>query len=342
YDKDGASSRVRILQYLPWCSQQGIKFTVSPLLPPHYIARLYQSGKRNYLAIAWAYLRRLLLLLRSNKYDVVWIEKEIWPFVPAWVEKIFYKNWSRTILDYDDAIFLNYTKHRYGIVKWLLGNKIANIMGSADIVTVGNAYLKDYAEACGARDVRFLPSVVDIEKYHVRTDEAQDVFRIGWIGSPATRNYLESMSKVLKTLGSEHKIILVTIGLDDFYINGVEVKSVKWSEASEAKELRSLDIGIMPLFQTEWEKGKCAYKLIQYMACGLPVVATRFGANSKVVEQGKEGFLVDDDDEWIGAIKQLIENKKLYREMSLCARANVEESYTIQRQQNVFLSLFQP
>ena len=341
YERDGASSRIRVLQFLPWCSRHGIEFTVSPLLPGRYIADLYHTGKRNYLAICRAYLRRLLLLMRLTKYDVVWIEKEIWPFVPAWVEKIFYNNWSRIILDYDDAVFLNYKNHRYGIVRWILGKKIDNIILSADIVTAGNAYLQDYAVRCGAHDARFLPSVVDIEKYSVTTDAPHDTFRIGWIGSPVTAKYLESMSDMLKMLAAEHSITLVAIGLDDFNIPGVEVKSVKWSEASEAEELQGLDIGIMPLFKTEWEQGKCGYKLIQYMACGLPVVATRIGANTAIVEQGGEGFLVDNDREWISAIKQLIENRNLYKDISVSARKKVEESYSIQCQQELFLSLFQ-
>lgn len=340
YDKDGASSRVRILQYLPWCSQHGIEFTVSPLLPNRYITDLYHLGQRNYLAIAGAYLRRLLSLLRLNKYDIVWIEKEILPFMSAQIENLFYKSKAKVILDYDDAVFLNYRNHRCGMVRRILGNKIDKIIKLADIVTVGNAYLKDYAVACGAQDVRFIPSVVDIEKYHVRTDESRDTFRIGWIGSPATRKYLESMSDMLKTLATEHKISLVAIGLDDINIPGVETKTVKWSEASEVEELQRLDIGIMPLFKTEWEKGKCGYKLIQYMACGLPVVATRFGANTDIVEQGKEGFLVGDDREWIAAIKQLIVNRNLYKDMSLLAREKVEKSYSIQCQQEYFLSLF--
>ena len=290
--------------------------------------------------IAGLYVRRLSVLIRLRKYDIIWIEKEIFPFSPAYIETFIFKCGAKIIIDYDDAVFLNYRTHRCSLVRLTLGKKIDRIMKSADVITAGNIYLRDYARACGASDVRFIPSVVDINKYPIKKEEPGKIFRIGWIGSPATGRYLESLSGMLKTLAATQNIKLVVIGLDKFEIPGVEVETITWTEESEANDLQHMDIGIMPLFRTEWEKGKCGYKLIQYMACGLPVVATGFGANNDIIEDGKEGFLVQSEDEWIAAISRLIEDRDLYISMSRSARSKVEQFYSLQSQHENLLSLF--
>ncbi len=326
----GASSRVRSYQYLPYLKAHGIDVTVSPLLGADYLRKLY-SGKVNHLTARISpYFQRVIELLKSRSFDLLWIEKELFPWLPSWCEMFIARLGIPYVVDYDDAIFHQYDTHSNIFVRKLLGNKIDAVMRNAVAVTAGNKYLMARAEKAGARRVEYLPTVIDLERYSVNDNAKNPVFTIGWIGSPTTVKYLEMIRPVLSEWDKKNDARLVIIGADFFKLDGVTVEYRQWSQESEVPGIQQFDVGIMPLPDNLWERGKCGYKLIQYMACGKPVIASPVGVNSKIVEHGINGFLAESKKEWMDALDVLYTNPKKRYEIGNAGRNKVEKEYCLQ------------
>ncbi|BAC07799.1 tlr0246 [Thermosynechococcus vestitus BP-1] len=330
YESLGASSRVRFMQYLPLLQEAGIEALICPLLNDGYIQSLY-SGSRPLVNILSRYWKRILDLLRIGRFDILWIEKELFPWLPDWIEKMFLQSAPPFILDFDDAIFHNYDQSRSILVNKLLGRKIDSLMKCADLVMAGNPYIATRAIDAGAKKVVVVPTVVDLKRYDITVvhhDKA--VVTIGWIGSPSTANYLHIVQEPLRELSTRYSIRCVAIGARREQLLGTPFEPRPWAEKTEASELAALDIGIMPLPDAPWERGKCGYKLIQYMACGLPVVASPVGVNCEIVEHGVNGFLASTDAEWRHAIETLINDADLRSRMGAAGRRKVEHEYSLQ------------
>ncbi len=255
--------------------------------------------------------RRLIGLLRANSFDLIWIEKEIFPYLPSWAEAWLTRRGLPYVVDYDDAIFHNYDCHRNPIVRYLFANKISNVMRLAQIVFVGNDYLADYAKKAGASRIEYLPTVVDLKRYAPKERVDHDEFRIGWIGTPHTTQYIQILKNVLPQLGTVGNCRLVLVGASRVDLKGIPIEIQPWLEETEVSQIQKFDVGIMPLFDAPIERGKCGYKLIQCMACALPVIASPVGVNRYVVEDGVNGFLADNDKEWVKAITTLRDNVDL-------------------------------
>ncbi len=328
YGDLGASSRVRILQYIPLLGERGVDVTVSALLDNRYVQALYGGRRMGPAYLAARYFGRLRALLNTGAFHVLWVEKELLPFVPAILEGLLRPRRLRVVIDYDDAIFVRYQEHPNPLVRGMLGGKIARVMRAADCVVAGNRWLADYARDAGARSVEVLPSVVDPDRYRPRTPGTERI-TVGWIGSPATVHYLERLRAPLAALAKARRIRLLSIGAQPPMMDGLESEFVPWSEAGEAAALRSLDVGLMPLAPGRWERGKCGYKLIQYMACGVPAVASAVGANCDIINHGVDGFLAQTDDEWVRCLERLLVDDNLYAAMAGTARRKVEEQYSV-------------
>jgi hypothetical protein len=194
YGALGASSRVRSLQFLPYLEQQGFEVDVASLFDDDYVARLYDGRRQSWAAVAASYGKRVLKLLARGRYDVVWVEKELFPWLPAWADLSLLGGGARLLVDYDDAVFHRYDAHRRAWVRRVLGGKIDAVMRAADVVVVGNAYLGARARAAGARRVELLPTVVDTARYAPRARTPGAPFTLGWIGTPRTARYLRPLA----------------------------------------------------------------------------------------------------------------------------------------------------
>lgn len=330
YGHLGASSRYRSYQYIPIFENHGIKVTSAPLLDDKYLRRLYLGKKVSLIDVCYSYSKRLYKMLQSSKYDLVWIEKEALPWMPAWLELLFINSRIPYIVDYDDAIFHNYDLHRRSIVRTLLGNKIAKVMKHSNLVIAGNHYLADYALRAGSKNVIIIPTVVDLKKYPSNClYEETDLVKIGWIGTPSTEKYIRSISPLLDRLCKKYNAQVSLIGAscrtewpDTFEI-------IKWTESTEINEIRKFDIGIMPLIDAPWERGKCGLKLIQYMGCFLPVVASPVGVNCEIVEQGINGYTASTNKDWETFLSLLLENQELRLRMGAAGRKKVEQNYSL-------------
>jgi len=339
YDSLGASSRVRSFQYLSYLADKGIDVTISPLFSNLYLASLY-SGKKNWSEVVTGYFRRFVVLFTVYKYDAVWIEKELFPFLPAFFERVLKLCRIKMVVDYDDALFHRYDCNKNATIRAVLGKKIDIVMQLASTVIVGNKYLATRARQAGAEDIVLIPTVVNINKYSINAKNSNNTVRIGWIGTPSTMKYLAPLFDVLKQLTEHYDVECLAVGATQEFVEDTVIKPVKWSENKEVELIQSFDIGLMPLEDSPWERGKCGYKLIQYMACGLPVVASPVGVNTSIVEPSKNGFLAINAEEWLHALTMLINSQQLRWKMGMAGRAMVEKNYDIKMNSEKLITAF--
>jgi len=330
YENFGASSRYRSYQYLPYFCKEGIEITAAPLFDNDYIKNLYASRKKNLLKILRAYVKRIINLCHVGDFDVIWIEKEALPWLPVWIEHKLGLAKATYMVDYDDAIFHRYDQHHFKLIRWILGKKIDRIMQYAALVLVGNEYLLERAKKAGAKRVELLPTVIDLEKYPSNSFNNNDIFTIGWIGSPVTSHYLKLVMPALEEFCKKNTARIVLIGAKKEELSNIQVEYVPWSEETEIKEIQKFDVGIMPLPDNGWERGKCGFKLIQYMACGLPVVGSPVGVNAKIIKHGINGYQAKNTNEWIWALQKLKGDQELRQKMGRAGRKNVEKEYCLQ------------
>lgn len=330
YGNLGASSRIRSYQYLPYLRQQGIEVTSAPLFQNDYLHNLYAGKKPRLIPVLVAYLGRIGSLINSRKFDLLWIEYELFPWLPSWIESLMLSKGPPYLVDYDDAIFHRYDLHPRRLVRRILGNKIDAFMRYAATVVVGNDYLRERAIKAGAQQVVILPTSIDLARYPLPEPGPNELFTIGWIGSPSTTKYLCQIHEALANACAQSKARVVLVGASDPGWMDIPYVIHPWWEDTEVTEVSSFDIGIMPLANNPWERGKCGYKLIQYMACGKPVVASAVGINTRIVESGVNGYLAETTHDWMHAFASLVADADLRQRMGAAGRAKVERDYSIQ------------
>ena len=340
YSRNGPSSRVRFYQFFPLIKEHGYDCTIAPFFDEQYIENLYNHQPVNIIRVLSAYYRRFSTARSIDRYDLVWLQYELLPWLPFWMEKILIRNKIPLIVDYDDAVFHRYDQCSHKIIRLLLGRKISRIMRSAQVVIAGNPYLADYAIQAGARRVEILPSTVDMQRYRPVQKKAETKVKIGWVGTQRTVHYLEILKPVFECI-LDKNIELVLIGAETPPdLKTLPIKNIAWSEQSEIQSIQDLDIGIMPLPDNPFERGKCGFKLIQYMACGLPVVASPVGVNSEIVRHGENGFLAETESEWIDALRYFIEHPATRKKMGAMGHKVVESSYSLQVTAPLLLEIF--
>ena len=330
YGDLGPSSRVRMLQYIPQLRARDVGVEVHPFLDNTYVRRLYDGAPPDRSGVLRAFARRIACMRRLRDCATVWVEKEMLPWLPAGLERVLRAGNARLVVDFDDAVHLNYERHPRALVRWLLSDKIARVMRSADCVVAGNRYLAGHAQAQGARAVSFIPSVVDAERYEPAPARERDTLCLGWMGSPVTEPYLHLVADCLSRLARAHAFTLLTVGAVRFAPAGVPLERRRWSLDTEVRDIQDMDIGIMPLFDGPWEQGKCGYKLIQYMACGKAVVASAVGANRDIIRHGVDGLLAATPEEWSAHLDLLIRDGALRRRLGAAARRKVQQEYSVQ------------
>ena len=331
YSRMGASSRLRTMQYLPHLERAGVKVTLAPFFDDAYLRALY-AGKRDKGGLLRFLWRRLGQCGAARRADVIWVEKEALPWFPWALERLVLPRGVPVISDHDDAVFHRYDQHRNPLVRRLLGRKIDRVMAHSALVTTGNPYLAERAAAAGAPRIEIVPTVVDLDHYRVPGPKPPGSrLVIGWIGTPSTwANYMQPMRPLLTSVARKQDATILAVGAGE--APGAEgcFDFRAWSEDSEVDLICQMDIGMMPLSDTPWERGKCGYKLLQYMACGLPVVASPVGVNRDIVTHGENGFLATTEAEWRAALDQLAADPALRRSMGAAGRRKVEQGYSLQ------------
>lgn len=333
YGSLGASSRLRTLQFFPALQAASMQVQSQPLFGDAALIERYKNGHYEIGDVLPALGARMQIMRKRRDFDLVWIEKEALPWLPLWLEACLLHG-VPYVLDYDDAVFHNYDKHRFAAVRWLYGKRLDGLMAKATLVVAGNEYLAERARLAGTSWVEVVPTVIDLNRYPLPVffggKNSADPFCIVWIGSPSTAQYLKLIEKALQVFAQKWPLVLRIIGAT-FQIAGVQVECIQWTEGTEVESIAAGHVGVMPLQDTPWEQGKCGYKLIQYMACGLPVVASPVGVNNQIVEHGVNGFLARGDAEWVLALEQLFTQARLRQRMGKAGRTKVEAQYCIQK-----------
>lgn len=329
YARRGASSRLRFEQFVPGLAALGIEVTVAALLDDAFLERRYTGGRADVFALARAYASRAAGLFRRDPWDLVWLEKEAFPWIPDLVERALVRRDVPSVVDFDDAWFHRYDLHRSWPVRAALGGKLDAVMRRASVVCAGNEYIADHARRAGASRVELLPTVVDLSRYAAAAPRSPEPFTVGWIGTPLTAGYLDVIAPALRKVAGARPLRLCAVGAAPFRIDGVDVETPPWSEDSEAARISGFDVGVMPLPDSPWERGKCGYKLIQYMASGKPVIASPVGVNKTLVREGENGFLADDLASWTRALTTLRDDPALCASMGAAGRRQVAASYDL-------------
>ena len=330
YGSLAASTRQRFMQFEPGLAEAGISVDYSPLLDNDHLRRLVKGRRASPFAVGRAYGSRAAKLLDAKSYDLLWLGYEFFPYLPGFIEA-----WSARIaatpfvLDYDDAIFHMYDRARSPIVRLALGKKLSPLMRRAALCICGNEYVRDYAAEFSDNTV-VVPTVVDTDIYRPIRRTPERPVTVGWIGSPSTWNYVRPLLPVLARLCETRDVRVLVVGAGDAAENdrfpGLDL--AEWSEEAEVELVQSMDIGIMPLTDDPWARGKSGYKLVQYLACGLPVVASPVGANANIVTE-EAGFLATDLGDWQDRLEILIASADLRRRMGERGRERAVADYSL-------------
>ncbi|WP_312351330.1 glycosyltransferase family 4 protein [Empedobacter sp.] len=320
YSSKGASSRYRSYNYEHYLIKNEIQPHFKPLLGDSYIKNLYAKKVKiaKLLAIYYVLKRIVFLNFYMRKYSHIVIESELFPHLPFGLDYYFLKKMKAFSLDFDDNIAANYVGSRNQ-------DKIQKLMVLAKFVTVGNHWYKKEFKG----NFIYLPTVVDLDNYPIFNINSKQP-SIVWIGSPSTQKYLLLLEDVFVKVNKIIPFTLKIIGGDvRFSSEEIKVEYISWSAKIENKELSEATLGIMPLNDSYWEKGKCGFKLIQYMASGIPVVCSDLPANKEIVQEGINGFVVKSEKEWIDKLIFLLQNNNT-KEMGLSGRKRIESNYSYQ------------
>lgn len=328
YPGTAASPRYRVLQYLPYLRGHGVDCTVACALTPQQYARFTGPDRKG--RPLWYHLvetpRRLRHLLEAKNYDIVFVQKAITTAYIRGAATLLARRARRVIYDFDDAVHLAPPHPLRSIWKGLEDRaQIQKILAQADLVLAGNSWLGAAAEKEGARTEVF-PTVVDTARF-VPASAPAAAYRIGWVGNPSTTACLEPVAGVL---GSVDGAEVCIVGADPKANLVPNAETRPWSLDTEVEDLQRFAVGIMPLPKTEWMRGKCALKALLYMACGIPCVATPFGAALDVIRHDENGLLADSTEEWRAALERL-RDPALRQRLGEAGRATVVERFSLDR-----------
>lgn len=341
YPSEGASNRYRVEQYLPYLREENIIYCVSPFVSSEFYGVIYKDGhilKKVYYFLG-AFLKRTLDIIKLYKYDIVFIHREACPFGPPLFEWLIYRLGKPIIFDFDDAIFLENFNPANSFYRFLkFPSKIKHIIGMSKAVIAANGFLKEYAEKFN-KNVCVIPTCVDTEKF-ITLEKNNSPLVIGWIGSPTTAPYLRIIYGVMQKLSRKYDFIFKIVGAGkDIDIPGVKIENRAWNLKKEIEDFQSLDIGIYPMPDNSWTRGKAGFKAIQYMSIGVPVVASPVGIVRKIIENDTNGFLADSEEEWIEKISRLIEDVELRKKTGLNGRKTVEENFSVKANVRKYLEI---
>ncbi len=343
YPVEAACARYRMEQFVGPLAERGITLTTRAFLDSQLFEQLYR--REAFIRTAIGLFKPVLLRLRdvvtASQADVVMVQREAMVFGPPLVEWLVTHAFKRPmVLDLDDATYVSYTSPTYGslgrTLKWF--SKTDDLIRWAAIATCGNRAIAEYVSSQGTT-ARVIPTVVDTEVFRPAEDRSEDTpVVLGWIGTHSTFPYLESVFPVLEELAKTNRFRLKVVGAgkDEIRIPGVEVENLPWKLEREIEDFQSIDIGLYPidaaLYSGKWAAGKSGFKAVQYMAVGVPYVATPVGGSAEIGEVGTTHFFASTGDEWRDALKELIVDSDKRKWMGAAGRRHVTEHYALPAQ----------
>lgn len=332
--EEGAGCRFRIAQFRPWLERAGFALTIHPLFDREFFQLVYQPGRyaRKAAALLDRTWDRLRVLRARHTYDVVLLYREAYPIGPPWLERQLARRGVPLVYDFDDAVYLPNTSEANRIIASLKNpGKIPEVLKLCRHVMAGNAHLAEVARRANP-NVTVVPTSVDtsvwVPRTRPRTADAPLV--IGWIGTPTTTQYLLELGPVLQDLARTHSFVLRVSGsVEPVAFPGVTVENVAWHLDKEVELFNTCDIGVYPLPDDEWTRGKCGFKAIQFMACGVPIVASPVGVNREIVQDGVSGLLAGSPAAWKETLAALLTRADLRAALGPRGRQVIERQYSL-------------
>lgn len=343
YPSEGASNRYRVEQYLPYLKQNKIEYTLHSFWNRDAFRILYKRKFyfKKFIFFILGTLSRIVDVIRINQYDMVFIHREAYPIGGLLFERILSVLKKTFIFDFDDAIFLPASSRSNSFIERFKNqNKIAKIIKRSTCVIAGNQYLADYALKYN-QNVFIIPTAIDTDKYFPLYNKKQSgEIVIGWIGSITTIDFLSILKNTFIQLSKRFRHITFKIIGGNFPSEGLHnLISKQWLLNEEIEDLKTFDIGIMPMSDNQWTRGKCGFKAILYMSMGISTICSRVGMNKEIITDGMNGFLADTQEEWIDKFSLLIENPQLRKNIGSAGRETVEEKYSLKINAPKFLEI---
>jgi glycosyltransferase involved in cell wall biosynthesis len=337
------SQRFRFEQYIDALRDHGFEVNEYAFLDDKGWATLYKEGSTLTKAMAMlrSFFRRFLLLFKLSGIDYVFIHREasmIGPPIFEWIiAKILRKKY---IYDFDDAIWLpNYSETNAKFHKLKAYGKVKKIIKWADQVVVGNDHLKKYALQFNS-NVQIIPTTIDLKHTHTITTAHTNPVVIGWTGTHTTVKYLDQIVPVLQKLENDYTFEFRVISNQAPEFELKSLNFVPWNKSTEIEDLAKINIGIMPMEDSKWSRGKCGFKGLQYMALEIPAIMSPVGVNTEIVKDGENGFLCDTPNEWEQTLRKLIEDIPLRKEIGARGKQTVIERYSVAANTVNYLNLF--
>lgn len=339
YDRSTASFRARCECYFENLRQEDYEIVTQSLFSEAYLTAPSSSLQKAVMVLA-SYLRRLLFLFSLRRTDLIILYVELFPFWPATVERVLHAIGFRWIYDIDDPFFHNYDDHRLKSVRRLFAGKIGKIISLSELVIVGNAYLEAYAKQFHSR-IKIIPSVIDLNRFSETSAFGRNHITVGWIGTPATTKYLKIVEEGLRLCGNKKSFRLLLIGGANPFSKdlppSIHIEERAWNEAREILDIAEMDIGIMPLPDNPFTRGKGGMKIMLYMGSLIPSIASPIGFNCEIIQHEKNGLLATTPAEWADCLIRCIENEELRKSLGAAGRKTVEAHYCIQVTRPLFL-----
>lgn len=343
-ENEAPAQRLKYEQYFEHFRRNGYRISVSPFFEPSFYKILYLPGHytQKITGTLWGYAKRALQIFRLPFYDGIYVSLYVTPLGSSFFEWLYRLFSRRMIYDIDDLVFMGKTSKNNSLIAPLRRpGKYFYLMKAADHVITCTPYLDSLVRKYNA-ETTDISSTINTEKYLPIENYSNDhKLILGWSGSHSTVPYLRLLEPVLRALREQYDFKLLVIGTSDFDIEGIDVEAIPWNESTEVRDLRRIDIGLYPLPDEEWVLGKSGLKALQYMALGIPTVATAVGANFRVLEDGVSGFLVNSDGEWRARLGELLNDPDLRRRIGQKGRARVNRHYSVRANEPVYLGIFE-
>ena len=336
------SQRFRFEQYLSLLESSGIQHACFPFLTDKEFKIIYKQGYflRKSQSIFNGFLRRFILMFRLSKYDTVFIHREVTPIGPPFFEWVIAKILKKKIIyDFDDAIWLENTSQSNQLVsKIKKHSKVASICKWSSLIVCGNQFLMDFAKNHN-QNVVHMPTTIDTKNEHnkIKFHEKKKVV-VGWTGTHSTIKYLYEIEETLLKLQEKLHFEFKVISNKDPLFTKIKYQYVTWNKNQEIQDLLEMDIGIMPLLDNDWARGKCAFKALQYMALGIPCVISPVGVNNEIIKDGVNGFIAKNNKEWQEKLMILIKDTKVRSQLGEEGLNTVNDRYSVLANQNNFVS----
>jgi glycosyltransferase involved in cell wall biosynthesis len=322
--------RYRLEQWGPILQERGVEITYEPFESKQLHSLLYETGRlpQKLDLVARGFVRRLATIRKAREFDMVYVFREAALLGPAFFERLICQTGVPMVFDFDDAIFVSYRSPSNGYLSYLkFAGKTKSICRMAAHVMVGNPYLAEYARQVND-NVTVIPTTIDTSKYQPLPRRQSDVPVIGWTGSHSTVQHLDTLRGALQKLAKLQSFRLRVIGAPHYKIEGVDVEAMHWKSSTEVEDLSYVDIGVMPLPNDAWSKGKCGAKALQFMGLGIPTICSPVGVNTDIIQDNQNGLLADTEDEWVEKMSQLLKSREMRERLGNAGRATVEEKYS--------------